>query len=710
MKNKIIQLISLILVISCFQSHKKVIQYPHSKVDGNTYDTYFGTKVADPYRWLEDDNSKETAEWVKEQNEITFTYLKNIPQRELIKERLTEIWDYEKVSAPIKRGGKYYFYKNAGLQNQNVFYSSNELGGEEKVILDPNTFSENGTIALSGTYFNKNGNLLGYAKSNAGSDWKEFFIHDLSRGIDLKDHLKWIKFSGMAWAEDGFYYSCYPKPEEGGELDASNENAKVYYHKLGTEQKADRLIFSDTENPKISNYIGTSEDEQFVYLYRTKGTSGTAIYISEVDTGDHQFTTVMEDYDYDHGIIGNVGNTIYLKTNFNAPNWRLVKFDVTDPNPENWTDVISESKYPLNSISITGGKLLVKYSIDVSSRLYVYTLDGELETEVELPTIGTASGFGGKMEETEVFYNFTSFAYPPTIYKYDILTNTSTLYEKSKVDVNFSMYETNQIFYPSKDGTKIPMFITHKKGLQYDGTAPTLLYAYGGFNVSINPYFSISRMILLESGGIYASANIRGGGEYGEAWHEGGILLNKQNVFDDFIAGADFLVDNNYTSRDRLAVQGGSNGGLLIGAVLNQRPDLCAVGFPGVGVMDMLRYTQFTIGWAWAVEFGDPSESAEIFNYIHRYSPLHNIKRNEIYPAIMVTTADHDDRVVPAHSFKYTAHLQAQNPNNPKPLFIRIETDAGHGAGKPTSKKIEAATDTWAFMFHNMDFDYTKIK
>jgi prolyl oligopeptidase len=444
-----------------------------------------------------------------------------------------------------------------------------------------------------------------------------------------------------------------------------------------------------------------------VYLYRTKGTSGTALYITKVNQGEHQFTTIMEDYDYDHGVVDNIGETIYLHTNYNAPNWKLIKFNYDNPNPENWVDVIPESEYPLNSVSITGGKLLLKYSKDVSSRLYVYSMDGKLETEVKLPTIGTASGFGGKQGDNEVFYNFTSFAYPPTIFKYNIDANTSTLYRQSKVEVDFSLYETKQVFYPSKDGTQIPMFITQKKGLQYDGTAPTLLYAYGGFNISINPYFSVSRMILLESGGIYASANLRGGSEYGESWHEAGMKLLKQNVFDDFLAAADYLVAENYTSRNRLAVQGGSNGGLLIGAVLNQRPDLCAVGFPGVGVMDMLRYTKFTIGWAWAVEYGDPEESEELFNYIYNYSPLHTVKKNGNYPAVMVTTADHDDRVVPAHSFKYAANLQAQNLNNQNPLLIRIETAAGHGAGKPTSKRIAAAADTWAFMFHNMDFNFS---
>ncbi|MDP6852639.1 MAG: prolyl oligopeptidase family serine peptidase [Candidatus Marinimicrobia bacterium] len=695
-----------LFITGCFNELEGKLNYPHSRKDNTVTDTYFNVTVADPYRWLEDDNSDETADWVKAQNKVTFNYLNQISQRQKIRNRLEEIWDYEKVSAPFKRGDNYYYYKNAGLQNHSVLCSVSELGGEEKIIIDPNTFSKDGTVALSGAYFNKEGNLLGYAKSKGGSDWKEFYIKDLTSGNDLMDHLKWIKFSGMSWAGDGFYYSRFPEPGEGGELDASNENSAVYYHQLGTDQTKDKLIYADPENPKISNYISTSFDEKYLYLYRTTGTHGTALYFSKTGEESHEFTPVMENFDFDHGVVGNIEDTLYLHTNYNAPNWRLVKFSFNSPSSKNWIDVLPESEHPLNSVSLVNGMLLVKYSVDVSSRLFVYSLNGELEAEVELPTVGTASGFGGRQDDIEVFYNFTSFAYPPTTFRFDVNTFTSTLYKKSKVDIDFSRYETKQIFYSSRDGEKIPMFITHKKGLYYDGTAPTLLYAYGGFNISINPYFSVSRMILLESGGIYASANLRGGGEYGENWHRDGMQLKKQNVFDDFIAAADFLVANNYTSKERLAVKGGSNGGLLVGAVLNQRPDLCAVAFPAVGVMDMLRYTKFTIGWAWAVEYGNPEESKEMFEYIYNYSPLHTIKEEGNYPAVMVTTADHDDRVVPAHSFKYAATLQEKNRNNSKPLLIRIETDAGHGAGKPTSKKIEEAADIWAFFFHNINHHF----
>jgi len=708
MTSKSLFTLLFILCISCYHAPTNTIRYPDTSKNHKISDTYFGTTVTDPYRWLEDDNSPETAQWVKEQNNITFQYLQQISQRDTIKKRLTEIWDYEKISAPTKHGEKYYYYKNEGLQNQSVLYSSEELGGSENIVLDPNSFSSDGTIALSGTYFNMNGNLLGYAKSEGGSDWKEFYVRDITTGKDLEDHLKWIKFSSMSWAGDGFYYSRYPEPEVGGELDDTNENSWVYYHKLGTDQSSDRLIYSDPENPRISNYASTSEDENYLYLSRTKGTHGTALSIANVTEGEHTFQTVIDNYENELNIIGNIGQTFYLHTNYNAPNWKLIKFNFNHPDPAHWVDVISESNNPLNSVSIVNEKLLVKYSQDVSSRLYVYSLGGEFETEVNLPTIGTAYGFGGEQKDTEVFYTFTSFAYPPTIFRYNVQTNTSAFYRQEKIEIDFSQYVTRQIFYPSKDGTKIPMFITHNKELVYDGTAPTLLYAYGGFNISINPSFRISQMILLESGGIYVSANIRGGSEYGETWHEGGMLSNKQNVFDDFISAADYLVANKITSREKLAILGYSNGGLLIGAVLNQRPDLCAVAFPAVGVMDMLRYHKFTIGWAWAVEFGNPEESLEEFQTIYSYSPLHTIRNNGNYPAVMVFTADHDDRVVPAHSFKYAATLQEKNLSNPKPLLIRIETDAGHGAGKPTSKRIDEAADRWSFMFHNINHSYSK--
>ena len=685
-----------------------MVKYPVT-IKNSTKNKYFSTIVNDPYQWLEDDNSSKTKEWIKNQNEITFDYLDRIPFRNNIQNRLKEIWDYEKISAPFKKGDNYYYFKNSGIQDQSLLCASKKLDSNEKIILDPNTFSSNGTVSLSGIYFNKDATLLGYAKSISGSDWKEFFIHDLVNNIDLNDHLKWIKFSGMSWAGDGFYYSRYSKPEDGGEFDDTNENSQIFYHKLGTIQDEDKLIYSDLNNPKISNYIATTDDEQYVLLYRSKGTSGNALYISTIFRGIHDFKPIIEDYEHDHNIIGNIGSTFYLHTNYKAKNWRLIKFDYNNPEPEHWIDVISESENPLNSISIVDGKLLVKYSVDVSSRLYVYTINGQLEAEVALPTIGTAYGFSGGASDTEVFYTFTSFAYPPIVFRYNIKDNLSQVYKDTNINIDFSKFITKQIFYSSKDGTKIPMYITHKKDLVYNGKSPTLLYAYGGFNISINPSFSISRMLLLENDGIYASANIRGGGEYGEKWHEEGMLHNKQNVFDDFIFAADYLVNNNFTNRKKLAIQGGSNGGLLIGAVINQRPDLCAVALPSVGVMDMLRYANFTIGWAWEVEYGDPYESEEIFNYIYKYSPLHNIRSNGNYPAVMVMTSDHDDRVVPAHSFKYISTLQDLNKENINPLLIRIEIDAGHGSGIPTSKQIKSSADIWAFIFYNMEENYVLI-
>jgi len=681
------------------------LHYPETRKDTNIIDDYFGTQVTDPYRWLEDDNSEETAAWVKAQNEVTFDYLENIPFREKIKERLTEIWDYEKVSAPFIVADKYYYYKNDGLQNQSVLFSADELGGDETIIIDPNTFSEDGTVALSGTYFRKDGRYMGYSKSVSGSDWREFFIRDLTTKKDLKDHLTWIKFSGMSWAGDGFYYSRFPTPSEEDVLDASNENSKIYYHALGTDQSDDVLIFEDSANPKISNYAGVTYDEQYLVLYRTKGTHGNSLAVKPLNKPESAFIDIIPDFVDEHFVIGTRGANLLVVTNRDAKNLRLVEIDPNHPEKENWKDIIAESDHVLRSVSEVGGKLLVSYLEDVSSHLYTYSFNGERLSEVGLPTMGSAGGFGGKPDDKEVFFNFSSFAYPPTVFRYDVKTGKSELYKQAEINIDFDAFETNQIFYPSKDGTMIPMFITHKKGLKMDGSAPTLLYGYGGFNISRTPGFSISRMVLLGAGGIFVNANIRGGSEYGEAWHEGGRLHNKQNVFDDFIAAADYLVENNYTRREKLAVSGRSNGGLLIGAVINQRPDLSAVAFPAVGVMDMLRYHKFTIGWAWAVEYGS-SDEEEHFSNLYGYSPLHNIIENGNYPATMVTTADHDDRVVPAHSFKYAAELQDKNRHNPNPLLIRIETKAGHGAGMPTSKRIEGAADFWSFMFYNTNTDY----
>lgn len=682
-----------------------VLSYPATRQDNTVEDDYFGTRVADPYRWLEDDNSQETAEWVVAQNEVTFNYLKSIPMREKIKSRLQEIWDYPKYGSPFLKSGKYYFYKNDGLQNQYVLYVQETLDSEPKVVIDPNTFSEDGTVALSGVYFSKDGKYMGYSKSSGGSDWREFFVRNLDTGEDLDDHLVWIKFSGMSWSGDGFYYRRYPTPEKEDVMDATNENSKVYYHKLGTSQAEDMLVFEDPANPKISNSVSVTDDEHYLLLYRSKGTHGNSLAIRDLTQDGTDFNPIISDFVDEHSVVGTSGDDLLVLTNRDAKNLRLVKINPLHPEESDWVNILPEAENVLSSVSVAGGKLLVTYMKDVNSQLKVYSLDGVFERDVSLPTLGTASGFGGDPEDPEVFYSFSSFAYPPTIFRYEIETGTSSLFRQAEIEIDFGQFETKQVFYPSKDGTMIPMFITHKKGLRMDGTAPTLLYAYGGFNISIKPSFNISRLFLLENDGIYVSANIRGGSEYGETWHEAGRLHNKQNVFDDFIAAADFLVDQKYTSRQRLAVMGRSNGGLLIGAVINRRPDLCAVAFPGVGVMDMLRYHKFTIGWAWAVEYGS-SESNEHFSNLFKYSPLHNIVTNGNYPATLVTTADHDDRVVPAHSFKYAATLQGKNKNNIKPLLIRIETKAGHGAGKPTSKIIEEQVDIWSFMFYNMGIEY----
>lgn len=700
MMRKKLAILGLIVFWNCATQGPEKPLY-HKTRRGTVVDSYFGTQVVDPYRWLEDDTAAETADWVQAQNEATFGYLEKIPFRERIEQRLEEVWNYPKYSAPFREGGKYYFYKNDGLQNQSVLYVQDDLEGEPRVVLDPNSFSEDGTVALSGIYFSPQARYLGYSKSTAGSDWREFYVLDLERHQDLGDHLEWIKFSGMAWSGEGFYYTRYPRPGEGEELSAANENSKIYFHRLGTGQSEDELIFEDPAHPRISNYAGTTEDEHFLILYRSKGTHGVALKVRDLSLPGSAFMDLITDYEDEHSVVDNIGDRLLLLTNRKAPRWRLVLVDPTRPEEEHWETVIPENEHVLQSVSSVGGVLIARYMEDVTTRVYVYSQKGVRGTKIELPALGLASGFGGKREDRETFYSFQSFAYPPTIYRYDLDTGVSTEFRRAEVDFNSADYQTEQVFYTSVDGTRVPMFIVHKKGLRRDGRNPTLLYGYGGFNISRNPSFSISNTFLLENGGVYAQANLRGGGEYGENWHRAGMLLSKQNVFDDFIAAGEYLIEKGYTSSKQLAIMGRSNGGLLIGAVINQRPDLCAVAFPGVGVMDMLRYHKFTIGWAWAVEYGS-SDEQEHFPNLYSYSPLHNIRSDTEYPAVLITTADHDDRVVPAHSFKYAATLQAKAPDNKAPLLIRIETKAGHGAGKPTSKIIEEQTDIWAFMFYNL--------
>ncbi|WP_017729966.1 prolyl oligopeptidase family serine peptidase [Nafulsella turpanensis] len=679
-------------------TEQAAIQYPTVKTV-DTVDVYYGTEVPDPYRWLEDDRSEETGKWVQAQNAITEDYLAQIPFRDKIEERLTEIWNYPKSGAPFKRGDQYFVYRNDGLQNQYVVYTMDELGGEEEVFLDPNKWSDDGTTSLSGLSFSEDGEYAAYSISEAGSDWRTIKIMEVDSRKELEDEVNWAKFSGISWAGDGFYYSAYDAPEKGNKLKGKNEFHKVYYHKLGTPQSEDRLVHEDKEHALRNFYAGTTEDERFVYVAGSEGTSGNNLMVKDLSKPNSEFVTVVDNFENDHSVVGNIGDELLILTTKNAPNKRLVK--VSLDNPQEWENVIAEKEQLLEDVSLAGGKMFVSYMQDAATKVYQYSKEGELEKEIELPGIGSAGGFEGSEEDKELFYTFTSFTFPSNIYKYNVETGESELYEASKIDFDADKFETKQVFYTSKDGTKVPMFIVHKKGLELDGSNPTFLYSYGGFDISMTPNFSAARLVWLENGGIYAQPSIRGGGEYGQEWHEGGMKMKKQNVFDDFIAAAEYLIEEGYTSKDKLAISGGSNGGLLVGASMTQRPDLFQVALPAVGVLDMLRYHKFTIGWAWAVEYGDVDDSEEMFRYLYGYSPLHNIEEGVLYPATLVATADHDDRVVPAHSFKFISELQANGaPGNP--YLIRIETNAGHGAGKPTSKIIEEWADKYAFTWYNM--------
>nr|WP_321405480.1 prolyl oligopeptidase family serine peptidase [uncultured Carboxylicivirga sp.] len=699
----LISLFALLLLFSC-ETTQKQFNYPDTP-KGDVDDNYFGTDVADPYRWLEDDRSEETAQWVKAENQVTFSYLESIPFREKIKNRLTEIWNYPRRSAPWKEGGMYFFSKNDGLQNQSVYYMQQTLNDEPVLFMDPNKLSEDGTVALANFSVSDDGKYLGYGTSTGGSDWREFYVKDIATGEKLNDHLQWIKFSGISWYKDGFFYSRYPTPKEGDELKGQNSNSKIYYHKVGTTQDEDQLIYEDTEHPNWGFYAGVTDDEKYMIISVTESTSGNALYFKGLETSDSEINKVIETFDKDYNVIDHYDGSLWVMTNDEAPKYKVIKIDVNKPGKENWTDLIPEDdKNVLQSISVVGGKIFANYQQDAHSIVKVYSMNGEYLYDVELPSIGTVSGFSGKKEDNITFYTFSSYTYPSVIYKYDTENNTSELYHKTEIDFAIDQYETKQIFYESKDGTQIPMFIVHKKGLELNGNNPTWLYGYGGFNVSLNPRFDIRRLVWLENGGVFAVANLRGGGEYGEEWHKAGTLMNKQNVFDDFIAAGHYLVEQGYTNPDLLAAQGGSNGGLLIGAVINQAPELFRVAYPQVGVMDMFRYQKFTIGRYWATDYGTSEDNKEMFEYLYKYSPVHNIDGNLNYPSVMVTTADHDDRVVPAHSFKYIATLQNAYKGN-RPVLIRIETDAGHGAGKPTSKTIEEWTDLYTFAFDQMSIN-----
>ncbi|MDX2115391.1 MAG: prolyl oligopeptidase family serine peptidase [Planctomycetota bacterium] len=683
------------------------IQYPVTKkVDQK--DTYHGTVVEDPYRWLEDDvrNSSDVREWVDAQNKVTFAFLESIPERKAIEDRLTKLWNYERYSPPSRQGDRYVFSKNDGLQNQSVLYVMDSLNGEPRVLLDPNKLSADGTVALSGVSFSDDGNLLAYGLASAGSDWNQWHVRDVRTGQDLTDHLKWIKFSGASWTTDnkGFFYSRYPEPEKGKEFQALNHFMKVYYHRIGTPQTEDILVYENPSEPEHGFGAGVTEDGKYVVVSTFKGTDNKnlvhwASLENGVPAGPDKFTPLIDRMENDYSLIGNDGSVLFFRTDLDAPKGRVIAIDLKNPAKENWKTIIPEAKEVLLGAGLVGDRFFASYLKDASTRVRVHAMDGSHLRDVEFPAIGSAGGFGGKRDHKETFYSFSSFAYPPSIYRYDIETGKSELMRRAAVDLDPEAYETKQVFYPSKDGTKVPMFITHKKGLKLDGSNPTLLYAYGGFDIPLTPTFSISRLAWLEMGGVYVLANLRGGGEYGREWHEAGKRLRKQNVFDDFIAAGEWLVQNKYTRPDKLAIQGGSNGGLLVGAVMVQRPDLFGAALPAVGVMDMLRFHSFSAGRFWVDEYGS-SDDPEMFPYLLGYSPYHSLLRGKEgtrFPSTLITTADTDDRVVPGHSFKFAAALQEKHRGE-NPVLIRIETKAGHGAGKPTSKLIEETADQIAFL------------
>ncbi|WP_372935845.1 prolyl oligopeptidase family protein [Seonamhaeicola sp.] len=711
MKKLLIATLSLSLFVACKKETptKKLISvnYPETKTV-NTTDTYFGEEVKDPYRWLEDDMSEETAAWVKAQNTTTFSYLDNIPFRKNLKERLEQLWNYEKVGAPFKEGNYTYFSKNNGLQNQNVIYRTNK-NGDEEVFLDPNTFSKDGTISLGGLSFSKDGSILAYSISEGGSDWRKIIIMNTETKEIVEDTLVDVKFSQISWYKNnGFYYSSYDKPE-GSELSAKTDQHKVYYHKLGTSQKQDKLIYGGTPNEKHRYvYANVTEDDKYLIITPRISTTGNKLYIKDLTKPNSALITVLNNTNSNTSVIDTKGSTLYLVTNLNAPNKRLVKVDITNPTPEHWEDVIPETNNVL-SVSTSGKYFIAEYMVDAVSQVKQYDYNGTLIREITLPGIGNASGFGSKKEETTDYFSFTNYNTPSSIYTLNLETGETELYWKPAIAFNSDDYESNQVFYTSKDGTKMPMIITHKKGIELNGKNPTILYGYGGFNISLNPSFSIAMAVWMEQGGVYAVPNLRGGGEYGKKWHDAGTQMQKQNVFDDFIAAGEYLIENKYTSSDYLAIRGGSNGGLLVGATMTQRPDLAKVALPAVGVLDMLRYHTFTAGAGWAYDYGTAEDSKEMFEYLKGYSPVHNVKAGTEYPATLITTGDHDDRVVPAHSFKFAAQLQSKQAGN-NPVLIRIETDAGHGAGTPVSKIIEQYADIFGFTLYNMGFEVLPSK
>ena len=674
-----------------------MFNYPPSHPDPTVVDVYHGQPVPDPYRWLEDLDSEQTRAWIEAQNRLTFDYLQRIPARQRLLQRLRQLWNYEKYSQPFKEGGRYFYFKNDGLQNQSVLYTQESLEGEARVLLDPNTFSEDGTVALSGIAISRDGRYLAYGLSRSGSDWQEWKVRDIETGEDLPDHLRWIKFSGASWTLDGqgFFYSRYDEPPPGSEYESTNYFQKLYYHRLGTPQSEDVLIYHRPDQKEWGFAGGVTEDGNYLIISVWRGTDPkNLLFYKDLRDPNSPVVELICEFQAEYSFVGNDGSRFWLLTDFQAPRRRLVALDLD--NPGHLQEVIPEAEETLQGVSLIHNQFVVFYLKDAHTQIKTFALDGTYLGEIPLPGLGSASGFAGKRYDTETFYTFTSFTTPPTIYRYDFTTGRSTLFRQPQVDFDPHAYEVQQVFYASKDGTRIPMFLVHRRGLARTGDHPTLLYGYGGFGISLTPSFSVGLVAWLEMGGVYAQPNLRGGGEYGEAWHQAGTKLNKQKVFDDFIAAAEWLVAHGYTNPSKLAIAGGSNGGLLVGACLTQRPDLFAAALPAVGVFDMLRFHKFTIGWAWVSEYGSP-DNPEEFKALYAYSPLHNLKPGTAYPATLITTADHDDRVVPAHSFKFAAALQAAQGGS-QPILIRIDTKAGHGAGKPTGKLIEETADRWAFL------------
>ena len=712
MKKAILIMGSVIALAACQekpQPRYQVAQYPETFRDETVVDDYFGTKVADPYRWLENDTSEQTTAWVNAQRAVTDDYLSHIPFRGAIKERLTTLMNYERYSAPHKRFGRYIYSKNDGLQNQSVIYIQYP-DQEPEVLLDPNKLSDDGTVAFGGGSQSNDGKYYAYLIQRSGSDWVEIYVMDIATKELLPDHIEWAKFTGASWYKDGFFYAAYDKPVAGKEFSNVNENHKIYYHKLGTKQDQDQLFYSNPAQPRYFHQVDLTEDEHYMFLFESGQGAGSTLWIRDMQDPKGKFVQIADNMDYQYMPIDVINDEIYIYTNYDAPKGRVVKVSAKAPQMENWKDIIPESDNVLVSAQLANGKMIVTYDKDAANHAYVYTMDGEQLHEIALPTYGEV-GFSCRYDEPEVYYGFTSFVYPTTIFKYDIDSNESTVFRAPAVDFDPEAFATEQVFVISKDGTKVPMFLTYKKDLKMDGKNPTLLYGYGGFNITLNPGFSTSRLPFLENGGIYAQMNLRGGNEYGEEWHLAGTKLEKQNVFDDCIACAEYLIQKNYTSPDYLALNGGSNGGLLVGAVVNQRPDLFKVAVPQVGVMDMLRYHLFTIGWNWASDYGTSEDDEAMFKALYAYSPLHTIKSGADvhYPAIMVTTADHDDRVVPAHSFKYAAALQAAQTGD-EPKIIRIDSKAGHGGGKPIAKVLEEQADIYSFILYNMGVEYGSQK